>query len=419
MSLQQHADVEFAVVRTAADPVLLGCVQRGRLEAALAAQLERLLAGDGADDCRAPAEGAGWGLLRRRLGLSGAHERWRHVQAQLTSFDVLLRSASRAERHEAERRRQQPWRPAASAHRRGSAARVRAPLVHGAADGDDEPSGRGGGAHGRGGQAPAAASRPHGLPGLLRRLSSRGGGRFAAAAAVAAAELGAAEPAARAPGAAAPAASPAADAAAPAAAEAAARRAYPPAPAHVPSCVSGQLVAVAELPFTPAEAAALASCSLLLVAPDDPRAPGGARVGDLDEHDDDGGGGGSDDAAARGAARAAASEAAPAYGSDGEWEPSAAARAAERARAGADGRERGAPSTPLRRRPPKPVPSAILDPSPSQVVAAMPLATVHVHFALLGLGQAYVTASGRLVGQISRDELIAKLQTLAEDGVAE
>jgi len=59
-------------------------------------------------------------------------------------------------------------------------------------------------------------------------------------------------------------------------------------------------------------------------------------------------------------------------------------------------------------------PVALLNPSPYQLVAASPLAQVHVLFAMLGLSHVYVTDCGELIGEISRESLMRKLDTLVE-----
>jgi hypothetical protein len=62
-------------------------------------------------------------------------------------------------------------------------------------------------------------------------------------------------------------------------------------------------------------------------------------------------------------------------------------------------------------------PVALLNPSPHQVVAAAPVAQVHLLFSMLGLPHVYVTDCGELIGQISRTAFSSKLDRLADDSL--
>lgn len=63
-------------------------------------------------------------------------------------------------------------------------------------------------------------------------------------------------------------------------------------------------------------------------------------------------------------------------------------------------------------------PVGVLNPSPPQLVAAAPLAQVHVLFAMLGLAHVYVTDCGELLGEITRDALVRKLDRLVDQALS-
>jgi hypothetical protein len=153
-------------------------------------------------------------------------------------------------------------------------------------------------------------------------------------------------------------------------------------PAFVEACIGGALLDVAELPLSALEARTLAACHVLLVAADDGRLAPGAAAALAERADDE----------AQPAARARAGAERAAEHGGGAFSVGASVRLA------AEGRARVV---------------AALNPSPQQVVAAAPIAQVHVLFAMLGLTHVYVTDCGELIGEITRDGLSAKLEQMA------